>query len=336
MGDAFSRCHPLLNFYYFVVVLGFTMFVQHPVFLGISFLGAACYTLWLNGICHTLKVNVLFTLPMLLIVALLNPLFNHYGVTQLVYIENSGNWVTLEAFVYGLVLGCVMFIVIGWFSCYNKVMTSDKFVYLFGRIIPALSLLLSMALRFVPLFAAQMRVVRNGQKCVGMDISNGKFLQKARYALNMLSILVTWALENAIEIADSMKGRGYGLQGRTAFSIYRLDRRDRRLGCLMGVLTAVFVYGCQKGAAFVQYDPRILLAGFTVQGREAPVSCDPKAAMACYLAFGAFCLLPVLLGAADAAAMKKSRERAGGEAETTYRKIYEEIEEEGGGRAWIS
>ena len=56
---------------------------------------------------------------------------------------------------------------------------------------------------------------------MGMDVSNGKWFKKIRYALNMVSILVTWALENAIETADSMKSRGYGLRGRTAFSIYR-------------------------------------------------------------------------------------------------------------------
>ena len=102
--------------------------------------------------------------------ALLNPMFNHYGVTPLLYIESSGNWVTLEAMVYGIVLGCVLFIMILWFSCYNQIMTSDKFIYLFGRIIPAMSLMLSMALRFVPHFMAQLKVIRNGQKCVGMDV----------------------------------------------------------------------------------------------------------------------------------------------------------------------
>ena len=64
------------------------------------------------------------TLPGLLIVALLNPMFNHYGVTMLYYVESSGNWITLEALVYGVVLGAVMFVVIQWFSCYNQVMTT--------------------------------------------------------------------------------------------------------------------------------------------------------------------------------------------------------------------
>lgn len=334
MGDAFSRCHPILNFYFFAVVLGVTMFAQHPAILAISFLGAASYAVWLGGWEKTLKMNMLFTLPGLLIAAVFNPLFNHYGVTRLAYIESSGNWVTLEAIVYGVVLGCVIFIMIQWFSCYNKVMTSDKFIYIFGKIIPALSLILSMALRFVPHFQAQMRIIRNGQKCVGMDVSNAGLIKKARYALNMLSILVTWALENAIDTADSMKGRGYGLPGRTAYSIYRFDKRDRRLLALMLALTALIIYGCAKGAAFVQYNPRILIAGFTIFGYEAPIQCGAALSAAVYLGFGAFCFLPLILGVAEKAAMKKAQASVGREMGVTYRKIYEDLEREGGVGAW--
>ena len=101
MTDAFSRCHPILNFFYFAVVLGFTMFIQHPVYLAVSFVAATAYSMWLNGVGKVLKINFLLTIPSLLIVALLNPMFNHYGVTPLLYIESSGNWVTLEALVYG-------------------------------------------------------------------------------------------------------------------------------------------------------------------------------------------------------------------------------------------
>ncbi len=83
---------------------------------------------------------------------------------MLYYVESSGNWITLESLVYGIVLGAVMFVVIQWFSCYNEIMTTDKFIYLFGKLIPALSLILSMALRFVPRFLGQLKLIRNGQK----------------------------------------------------------------------------------------------------------------------------------------------------------------------------
>ena len=327
-SDTFSRCHPMLNFFYFAVVLIFTMFSQHPLILAVSYAGAVSYGILLNGAGKTLRQSCFFTLPALLIVALLNPMFNHYGVTMLYYIESSGNWITLEAIVYGIVLGAVMFIVIQWFSCYNTVMTSDKFIYLFGRIIPAMSLMLSMALRFVPHFMAQLKVIRNGQKCVGMDVSNGKWFKKIRYALNMVSILVTWALENAIETADSMKSRGYGLRGRTAFSIYRFNRRDKLLGTMLVGLCVIFGYGCYRGAAFAQYNPRILLAGFTVFGRVPKQSCSPLLAAVTFVSFGVFCFLPLILDLCEESAMKKSRSHVQGEMAVTYRKIYEDMEGE--------
>ena len=88
--DAFSTCHPFLNLFYFAVVLLFTMFNQHPVFICISYAGALSYSILLLGGKRTLRQSFLFTLPSLLIVALLNPLFNHYGVTMLYYVESSG------------------------------------------------------------------------------------------------------------------------------------------------------------------------------------------------------------------------------------------------------
>ena len=167
-------------------------------------------------------------------------------------------------------------------------MTTDKFVYLFGRIIPALSLVLSMALRFVPRFFESAwsypeRTEGNGARCF-----RGKTSGQDKIWPQMLSILVTWSLENAIETSDSMRSRGYGLRGRTAFSVYRFTKRDCCLGTLMAGLFTVFTAGCASGAAYAVYDPRIVLAGFTVQGSTAPVSVTPWLAGATYLCFGYF------------------------------------------------
>ena len=223
--DAFSSCHPTVNFLYFGLVLLFTMCFDHPLCRFVSLAGALCYALYLNGrkaAGFTLK----YMLPMLLLTAIINPAFSHEGVTILAYLP-SGNPLTLESILFGAAAALMLVAVILWFSCYNTVMTSDKFVYLFGRIIPALSLVLSMTLRFVPKFRAQIHSVSEAQRCVGRDISNGTVLQRIKNGVTILSIMVTWTLENAIETADSMRGRGYGLPGRTAYSIYRFDERDR-------------------------------------------------------------------------------------------------------------
>jgi len=224
--DSFSGYHPILNFIFFALVLVVSMFVMHPVYLGVSFAGALLYALKLQG-KKALGFSLKFMLPMMLIAALVNAAFNHQGATILLYLP-SGNPLTLESILHGLNMALMLGAVMLWFVCFSAVITSDKFVYLFGRIIPALSLILSMILRFVPAFMAQFRSVSEAQRCVGRDISTGKLTTRIRNAITVFSIMVTWCLENAIETADSMKSRGYGLPGRTAYSIYRFDKRDKK------------------------------------------------------------------------------------------------------------
>ena len=254
-NDSFSGYHPFVNLLYFVLVIGFAMFFIHPVCLAISLLCAFSYSIYLNG-KRALKFALIFMLPMLIITAVLNPLFNHQGGTILGYLP-SGNPLTLESILYGIAAAVMLITVISWFSCFNAIMTSDKFVYLFGRVIPALSLILSMSLRLVPRFREQIKVISDAQKCIGRDVSGGSLFQKIRHGLKILSILVTWALENAIETADSMKSRGYGLPGRTAFSIYRFCNRDVFALLYMLICAAIIMTGAVTGAYHFRYFPTV-------------------------------------------------------------------------------
>jgi energy-coupling factor transport system permease protein len=253
--DAFSSLHPAVSLFYFACVLIFGMSFMHPVCLVLSFCAAFAYTVYLNG-RKALRFGLVFMLPALIVTALMNPAFNHQGATILTYLP-SGNPLTLESIVYGAAAGLMLTTIFNWFSCFNAVMTSDKFVYLFGRMIPALSLILSMALRFVPRFRAQITVVSNAQKCLGRDVSEGGIFLRARRGLNILSILVTWALENAIERADSMKSRGYGLPGRTAFSVYRFDGRDLRALLAIAACAGYVLAGSFLGGLYFRYFPTV-------------------------------------------------------------------------------
>ena len=244
--DAFSAFHPAVLCGYYALVLVFSMFLTHPLCLAASLLGALSYAAKLRGGRAVLR-SLAWMAPVWLLAAAVNTLFNHEGATILTYFS-SGNPLTLESMLYGLSAGGMLAAVLLWFTTYQAVMTSDKFVYLFGRVIPALSLVLSMTLRFVPKFKAQLKVVSTAQKCVGRDASTGGVIRRARNGIRILSIMITWSLENAIETADSMKSRGYGLPGRTAFSIFRFDRRDKLaltalLGCVFYILLGAWLGG---------------------------------------------------------------------------------------------
>ena len=99
MTDSFSALHPALTFCYFAAVLLLTMFVLHPVFLALSLLGALGYCAQLRG-WRSLWRTLGRLVPFLVLMAALNALFNHAGVTMLFYLPN-GNPVTREALCYG-------------------------------------------------------------------------------------------------------------------------------------------------------------------------------------------------------------------------------------------
>ena len=246
--------HPVVIFFYFSSVIGFAMFLMHPVFIGISFVCAAAYSIYLSG-GKSIKAGLKFMLPMMILAAAVNPMFNHRGVTILAYLPN-GNPLTLESVFFGIAAAFMLAAVITWFSCLNVVMTSDKFLYLF-RIMPVLSLILSMSLRLVPRFRSRIKIISQAQKGIGRDVSQGNFFQKARHGIKILSILVTWALENSIETADSMKARGYGLPGRTAFSIFRFTRRDFFSLLYMAACVGAVFFAVASGAYYFRYFPSI-------------------------------------------------------------------------------
>ena len=251
--DTFSGYHPFINFLYFGLVLVFSMTFTHPLCLGISLSCAVAYSIYLNG-RKAIQFNLLYMLPIFIFSALINPAFSHEGRTILAYLPN-GNPLTLESILYGISAAAMIVTVITWFSCYNAVITSDKFVFLFGRAIPSMSLILSMTLRFVPRFRAQIIVVSNAQKCMMRDVSKGGVVEKVKNGITVLSIMVTWALENAIETADSMKSRGYGLHGRTAFSIYRFDKRDKMALIYLLLCGTFIIAGAFLGGLRWRYYP---------------------------------------------------------------------------------
>lgn len=279
--SGFGRYHPIVNFSYFTAVILFSMFFMHPVCLGISLASGFFYSVLLNG-RRAARFQLLYLLPLMLISALLNPAFNHEGATILTYLP-SGNPLTLESLAFGLGAAVMIGAVISWFSCYHAVMTSDKFIYLFGRMMPAMSLILSMVLRFVPKFRTQIHKVAEAQRGIGRDISCGSVIARARHGLTILSVMVTWALENAIETADSMRSRGYGLPGRTAFSVFTFDRRDRTALFVIASLSVYVLIGAVLGGNAFRYFPTMKGAGVSVYHSSV------------FVAYGILCLIPAVI-----------------------------------------
>lgn len=288
----FDSYHPTINLIYFVSAIGCTIAFHHPVFLGISYLCAFLYSVKLNG-----KRSLIFNLcliPLIFLYALVYSYYNHFGVTNLRR-NFIGNEITLESVVFGLVIGLTAASVIMFFSCVFTVVSSDKVVYLFGRVSPKLSLFLSVLLRSVPRMKERARRIELSREGIGRGIRQGNPWERLLHGCGLLSILITWTLEDFVESSTSMKCRGYSLKGRTAFSLYRFDNRDRSF------VVALFCCLILVSMAITFNQTEILYAPEIVMNRITPLSCF------FYGAYALFLLLPMLLQIVGEWKFKKKR-----------------------------
>lgn len=280
----FDHFHPAINAIYFTAVIACSICFHQPVYLALSFCCAACYLTKLRGIKGLLFSLAL--LPFAALFALWYGFYHHFGVTVLRQ-NFIGNAITLESLLCGLTIGLTVASVLIWLGCMHEIFTADKVVYLFGRISPKLSLFLSIALRMVPRIKVQAKRINDAQRALGLGSDQGNLFQRLHHCLRLCSILITWIIENLVTSSESMRCRGYTLHGRTAFSLYRFDNRDRTLVVTFFACLTAFFMAFLLDQTSIFFDPIIIMAPVTL------ISC------LFYIIYALFCLLPMVLQVAD-------------------------------------
>lgn len=254
----FSFYHPAVIFTYFAAVIILTMSTMNPSYVALSFFASSAYVCYLKGFLHFAK-GLLTFLPVILAVTVINTLWGGLGLTVILSIYNK--IITLEALVYGLCSAFILVSVIQWFSAYSEVMTSDKFLTLFGRVMPVTAMMITMVFRYVP------ETIRKGKQISAAQnalITESK-KQKRFIVLRLCTVLVSWCMEDSIDTAAHMRARGFG--GKiTRFSSQRVNCFDAVciviLACLSAV-AAVFVFARANSFVFYPYlsTPDIDIAG---------------------------------------------------------------------------
>ncbi len=131
-----------------------------------------------------------------------------FRVTRLA-VNFIGNQITLEALATGTTLGVRAASVLMWLSCMNAVISSDKVVYLFGRISPNCRCSFPFSLRAPSHGLRRTRKVHTAQKAIGRGINQGP--RSGGSAQPFPARLCPCHVDNGdmIETAASMKCRGY-------------------------------------------------------------------------------------------------------------------------------
>ena len=276
----FARYHPAINLLYFTAVLTGTILFRQPGFLCLSYVCAFLYLLKLRGL--RALIPGLGLLPLALLYALWYGSYHHFGLTVL-GVNFIGNQVTLESFLCGGTWAMVCVTAVLWMGCVHAVFTTDKIVYLLGRVSPHLSLYLSILLRTVPRLNKQRQRIELAQRGIGRGKGQGNIFQRMRNVLRRGSILLTWLIEGIVTTSDSMRCRGCSLRGRTAYSLYRFDGRDRSFVIGLCSLICVLLMALLLDQTMIRFAPQVVMMPIT------PMSC------LFYAAWAALCLLPPVL-----------------------------------------
>ncbi len=279
----FEHLHPICIFTYFILVIGMNLACMHPVMMLLSCVGALLFLIRIKG-WKGAAGQLSFVFPMFLFIAIANPLVNHRGVTLLGMLFDQ--WITLEAICYGVTAGLSLAALILWFACYQQVMTSDKFLYLFGQVAPGTALLITMALQLIPKLGREFQQIRQSQEMLRPEKKG--ILFKMQTAIRHTSTLIGWSVENGVQQADSMKARGYGIRRRTTFHLFRFDSRDARfLGGILA-LGGACIIARMFGHGTMEFYPRM----------DAVIT--GESGFVLYGMFGLFVCLPAILEGKEA------------------------------------
>jgi energy-coupling factor transport system permease protein len=221
---------------------------EHPLVLAavaLAALGAAAAARVGREVARTAR----FTLPLALLVALVNPFVVREGLTvfaRLGSVPVLGELdLTVEAVVFGLVLGARVVVVVLCCALFTAAVDPDEVLRLFRRVSFRSALTAALATRLVPVLARDARRMADAQATRGRGAPG-------RVAL--LRAVTTGALDRAIDVAATLEVRGYAGRPPARGPREPVGRHDLAVGAAAAALVALLVAARVAGiATFAAY-----------------------------------------------------------------------------------
>ena len=143
-----TSIHPAVYLIYYFIMVLFAFIFSDPYFV-LTFLVLILILIALQGVSSELKNIMKLFVPLSILIIILNPLLNRTGAHKIYLMPNF--FVTYEAIAYGVLMSLALLIVILVFSSYNRSVSYQEMLYIFSKKLPIISMIIVMALRFIPL-----------------------------------------------------------------------------------------------------------------------------------------------------------------------------------------
>lgn len=250
--------HPAVYIIYYLVLIIFAFLFNNPYYL-ISLLVCVSVLIILQGISSEFKNLIRFFIPMSLLIIILNPLVSHVGVTKIYLMGNY--FITLEAVTYGILMSLSLLIILLLFTSYSNAVSYQEMLYIFSKKFPNISMIIIMALRFIPLLNFRLsevnKVFQFDQKHFNNEKKDEGKIDKLKNTAKMLAVVVSWSLEESMLTANSMKARGYGITQRTSYLSFKFRKIDYYFMVIVLVSALVCIVGLLQGQGRIEIYPQL-------------------------------------------------------------------------------
>ncbi len=220
----------------FCLALAAGALLEHPLLLA-AIAAAVLISAAGAGVLPQIGRAARYAVPLAILFALINPLVVREGLTvfaRLGEIPPFGQVdLTVEALLYGLILGARIVVVILAFALFSACVDPDEVLKLFRRVSFRSALTAALATRLVPVLARDARRLDLARRCRADGGGTGT---AARVAV--LRAVSSGALDRAIDVAATLEVRGYGTTHRGRRDSAPWSRHDLAfLAAAVGIVT---------------------------------------------------------------------------------------------------
>ena len=289
-----TSIHPAVYLLYYFIMVLFAFIFSDPYFV-VTFLVLILILIALQGVSSELKNIMKLFIPLSILIMILNPLLNRTGAHKIYLWQNF--FITYEAIAYGILMSLALLIVILVFSSYNRSVSYQEMLYIFSKKLPIISMIIVMALRFIPLINSRAIEVQklnnlknngiememdsdesNDSEALDLDQFNSNIntdydsklvnklksnkrvaaiIKEAKTLGKIMGITVSWSLEESMFTAKSMKARGYNATERTSYLSYKFSNADFAFIALIIITVGIIIVGLLHGVGMINIYPSI-------------------------------------------------------------------------------
>jgi energy-coupling factor transport system permease protein len=225
---------------------------RHPLVLAAT-LGAVVVAGLLAGVGREIKRSVVLSLPLAILVTIVNPLLYAEGNTLLV---RGGEFlgrridITLEATLFGAMTGLRLMALVAALGLLSAAVDPDELLRVFRRVSYRSALTASLANRLVPVLARDAMRMGDAARCRPQPA--GRFA--------VVRAALTGALDRSVDVAAALEVRGYALGGRPPRRARPWSRHDLAFLTVAVAIAALAIAGAITGIAWVEPYPTFAIA----------------------------------------------------------------------------